>query len=633
MVASLFCGIVDLGNLKQPDVRLKSMVASLGGDSTSLHILEKQDHAYFGQVRMGASGPTGHGVMRNATMLTVGCFDLLYSVGQSTGNVAPQKIAESNSDDLLDLVTPLDGEFAFAHWESERQCLTLVRDPGGTRPLFYCHRPDEWFAFASLPLALCAGDFVDGSVNPDIVAKWVTSNTSHGSDTHIRDVERILPGQALRLRSGEITKKTYWQLNPTDPFPDSMDYETIVSGLQERIDTAIKRRLPTSGAVFTHLSGGLDSSAIAALAARAVQDQKRRVTGYAFLSRPLDGIANLVDEHRWASALTQDFPNIELVTFQGRSFDLVNSGTYATDFPSTSNPEHEYEMLLAHAAANGASRIFSGFGGDQLSSNHGVGALAELIVKFKWSSYFGEVRKSYHSNAHFVRRSLRELIRFFAPEWLKTVLRIARRRPEQDQTLMSKFLREEFQGNALETPVVPSADSAMNRKLQYEHGPLSLIFEELAWRASRHGLSYSFPLVDRDVMEYSMRIPASALGRGPIPRMPFRDAMRGVLPEITRLREEKLLSDPGRVVRVAAARDDFLKKIDSFAGTPAEAVFDLNAFRKAIKDMPDEHVLIERSGKATAAGKQAIPTASEFGFVWPLVMCSWVATRSSKPEA
>ena len=513
----------------------------------------------------------------------------------------------------------IDGEFAFAAWDAGHSTLHLVRDHCGTRPILYAHRPGRWFAFASLPSALRAGGFSDGRRNMDALARWTVREFTQSHETHLTGIYRVLQGERLEVTSAGIARHRYWDPS-TEPLR-SVPYGDVVKGLNERLDRAVRRRLPREGPVFTHLSGGLDSTAIAAFAARAVADQGRRVTGYSFVPQQIDDLDRIVDERPAVHATAELHGNIDLAEIAAPSIDMLPDAAVDPDLPCLTNPEIEYERVLAHASAAGAGHVLSGFGGDQAASNNGRGAFVELFLRLRWRSLASLLRHPIDGRPAW-RMLAFEIAANVIPE---AALRLRRRIRDRDRGLaqsLSQFLAPRFARPPERGTRVPRNTHAWRKRLLF-NGHLDTIVEELTWRAARHGLGYAYPLLDRELVEYALRIPAEMLVHAGQRRRVFRDAMEGVVPDTARLRDEKLLSDPALIVRLARDRDRLLAQLDTLRSGPAADLFDLDRIAQDIHSLPDPDATVAEIRELTRQGLQYVPR-SAYQFVWPYLLALFV---------
>jgi asparagine synthase (glutamine-hydrolysing) len=160
------------------------------------------------------------------------------------------------------------GMFAFALWDATRRSLLLARDRIGIKPLYVCSvsRPGGQRAllFASEIRALLASGLVEREIDPVGLASYVWNGFVIGPSTIVRGIE-LLPSAtyAVALEDGVLpTHRRYWSL----PGPASAPRPK--EELKEQLSAAVRMHLISDVPLGIFLSGGIDSSAIAALAAR-----------------------------------------------------------------------------------------------------------------------------------------------------------------------------------------------------------------------------------------------------------------------------------------------------------------------------------------------------------------------------
>jgi len=214
----------------------------------------------------------------------------------------------------------LVGDFAFALWDGEKQRLLLARDFLGQRPLHF-HRGDGFFAFASMPKGLHALDRIPMKPSRQAAADFLALLPETGTETFFEGVERVPPGHFAIVDRNGVTLERYW--NPVRRELGLERPEDHQRAIREHMEQAVRSRLRgTSGQVGAHLSGGLDSSAVAATAAALLAPEGGRVT--AFTAVPREGFQGgprnaIADEGALAASVAALHSNIEHV--------LVRAGT------------------------------------------------------------------------------------------------------------------------------------------------------------------------------------------------------------------------------------------------------------------------------------------------------------------
>jgi len=163
----------------------------------------------------------------------------------------------------------LNGQFAFAVWDTRKQNLFLARDRLGVRPLYYTHKRGR-LIFASEIKALLATGLVPAELDPAVLDQVFTYWSPLSPKTMFRDVFELPPGHYLQAEDGSVRVASYWEpVFPTERPDQSVVSPKSVEEYAEELGAllidAVKVRLRADVPVGAYLSGGLDSSIIAAL--------------------------------------------------------------------------------------------------------------------------------------------------------------------------------------------------------------------------------------------------------------------------------------------------------------------------------------------------------------------------------
>jgi asparagine synthase (glutamine-hydrolysing) len=231
----------------------------------------------------------------------------------------------------------LVGDFAFAAWLPREQKLLLARDPVGNRPLHY-HRGEAFFAFATMPKGLHALPEVPYALNIARVADFLALTHSVGPETFFSAIERVQAGHAVSVTRVGLDVRRYWNPPLT---PLRLSSEDYVQAAREALDRSVAVRLRGAGAtVASHLSAGLDSSAVTATAARLIGAGGGGVAAFTAVpgahSRRLTPPGRFADESSLASATASHYENVEhiLVPTPGRSpLDSLDRHFFLHDRP------------------------------------------------------------------------------------------------------------------------------------------------------------------------------------------------------------------------------------------------------------------------------------------------------------
>ena len=183
-----------------------------------------------------------------------------------------------------DCVHHLNGQWAFAIWDAGQRRLFLSRDRLGVRPLFYTTAGSR-FMFASEIKALFTSPRVGRAIDVEALDQLFTFWTPIPPRTFFAGVKQLPPGHSLTVCGGQLTTTCYWQLDYSESV--QTDEEQASDRLLELLCDATRIRLRADVPVGAYLSGGLDSTIIAALVARCTPDPPRTFS-IAFEDRELD---------------------------------------------------------------------------------------------------------------------------------------------------------------------------------------------------------------------------------------------------------------------------------------------------------------------------------------------------------
>ena len=162
----------------------------------------------------------------------------------------------------LSCVDMFEGMYAFGIWDVRQQRLVLVRDRMGVKPLFY-HRTADGVLFASEPKALLTHPAVPAEVDADGLREALSMVRTPGRSAY-RHIDELPPGHLMVVERGGARLVRYWEL-PTREHSD--DQQETIRHVRDLLTGVLRRQLVADVPQCTLLSGGLDSSAVTALAA------------------------------------------------------------------------------------------------------------------------------------------------------------------------------------------------------------------------------------------------------------------------------------------------------------------------------------------------------------------------------
>jgi asparagine synthase (glutamine-hydrolysing) len=474
----------------------------------------------------------------------------------SDGAFLQAALADRGTGALRDL----HGDFAFAAWRDDR--LTLARDHFGARPLVYTVCPGRYLAFASSPTALLRTGLASTTLDEEVAASWVLQPSPPPGRTIYRDIRPVDAAHVVEWRGGDFMTRRYWRLDTRQRLPFGSDPRELADETARLLTQAVERRLPAEGPGAGHLSGGLDSSPVAVLAARALSRGGRRFYGYTFREPEQGPGLPGAGDAPMADLVAAAEPGITAVRIISPSLlATFAEGVESETLLPLSHADPE-EQVLRHAAAHGARVVLSGWGGDQIVSFHGRGAEAELLRAGRlirlWRHLRVEAEATGLGRAALFRSAV---VAQALPRRLRVALRRLTRRGDpflDPMASRSRMAARHRRGSLL---IEDHADYGSTHEIRRDKAEAWFIqtrLEAFARQGARHGVAYAFPMLDIDLAEFSIQVPGIFLrGRG-WRRLLLREALEHILPDEVRLNPVKLLPFPGEGQRNAAAREHLL---------------------------------------------------------------------------
>jgi asparagine synthase (glutamine-hydrolysing) len=497
------------------------------------------------------------------------------------------------------------GDFVFASWNPATQRLVCARDAFGIRPFSYVHKPGKLFAFASLPKALYGAGVVPKQIDEDAVTRRLLHEL-RTDDSLIAGIFRLPAAHFIEVSRQGISLNRYWQLDRAAVGTAKCSPGAAARELRRLVDHAVACRLPREGQIGAHLSGGLDSSSIAVLAARLLRKDSRTLHAYSFLDRESNGI-KLEDETEFVQAVLEQESDIDWTPIPppvrwcvfDTPMDADNMAPLAAD-----DPENQ---VCARAGQQGVQLILSGWGGDEASTFNGRGALAELFLHARWRTLAREIaalqRERQWSRLNIFRS---EVLSYLCPPAFTSFVKQIGGKRAQATEFFPRSLSAEARRRLAASPgktLSMAPDGRENRWRLITSPHIALRTEIWAQTGARHGLAFAFPLMDRRVVEFSLSLPSEFFLRGGFRRRPFRDAMADVLPAKVRLRHQKYQPFPNRAFNLAQSKDAFIAKLAAYERSPMmRRLFDLAYLRQLIETVPSPAaVRQELSGNSAPA--------------------------------
>ncbi|HWW20266.1 MAG TPA: asparagine synthase-related protein, partial [Steroidobacteraceae bacterium] len=442
----------------------------------------------------------------------------------------------------------LDGWFAIAWWDADRQSLNLIRDRFGSEPLFYAST-DRGLLFGSR-----ARDLVGvGGLRKRLSAQGVVQFLSYcylpGVDTMYEGMLRVPAGSHLQFsaRDRSIRIDRWYRLSYADPVPP--DEPAIEKQYRELLEQAVTRRLG-GGRTGVFLSGGMDSSSAITFARRHMTDS---INSFGFRCS-----GGSFDESHYARSLADELhaKHSEVEYGENESLSILDAiGEMEVPFCDVGIEIGTW--LLSRAASGQVDYILTGDGGDEIWASHPVYAAQKLMKAYDRLPLPMLMRRGVAGMTSWVRDSDQKrnlpvvLKRLIPPPSIPRELGHFRWRTyftrETMQNLLAGSTRQQaasydpYQVIRTSLEGYDGPDDNISPWLYSDYTTASAFYFSRLLFARSFGVEVRTPFYDRDLVEYGARIPSfkKLEGMERTKRL-FRASMEGILPDVINHRKDKL---------------------------------------------------------------------------------------------
>lgn len=444
----------------------------------------------------------------------------------------------------------LNGQFAFAIWDARRRELFMARDRFGIHPLFYTSR-NEQLLFASEIKALVAASATSPEINPTALDQIFTFWCPLPGYTAFKDIHTLQPGHYLKLKNRQFRLTRYWHLSfsSTDDQFTGPRHETVAN-LQALLEDAIRIRLRADVPVGCYLSGGLDSSGVAALI-KGRFNNALRTFGIRFDDRDFDEgdfqrqmVEHLHTDHTDITASTTQIGNAFPEVLNHCETPLLRTSPVPLYLLSRTVRDSGFKVVLT---GEGADEIFAGynifreckvrqFWARQVGSQSRPLLLARLYpyilsdprLKHMLTTFFqpGLDTPDHPLFSHLIRWQNTSRLKAFFSDDLKRALSGYDGLAELQRTLPSAFAQWDSLAKAqyLETELF------MSNYLLSSQGDRM---------AMAHSIEIRVPYLDHRLAELMAHVPSRWKLRSMCEKDLLRKAFKGLLPETIQQRPKR----------------------------------------------------------------------------------------------
>jgi asparagine synthase (glutamine-hydrolysing) len=437
----------------------------------------------------------------------------------------------------MDMLSELNGMFAFALWDARRRELYLARDPYGIKPLFYTRQGDR-LLFASEIKGLLEDPDVPRRVNLQALHDFLTYDYIPGAQTAFEGILEVPPGHVLKVDGeGEISIQRYRELSYL--VDDSIDEEQAARQALELMDRAVERQLVADVPVGVMLSGGLDSSALVALMSRHTSEPVHTYSvGFDDPS---------FNELPYARIVADTFKTIqrEIVVTPQLVRDLLPKYLSYIDEPYADGSAIP-TYYVCQLAKDEVVVVLSGEGGDEAFAGYDTHAAyqvsrwARRVPRWIRQGLIAPVVNLLPTSDKKLSLEFK-LKRFLggldlnpaqAHVWWRIVLTEAQKRELYSPQVLEQLRPEPPERHALDVYNRSNARHVLNRLLHID----SAVFlpDDLMIKNDRmsmaHSLEARVPFTDTELTDYMSRVPPRLKLKGLRKKHTMRQALTGVLP-------------------------------------------------------------------------------------------------------
>lgn len=432
----------------------------------------------------------------------------------------------------------LRGMFAFAIWDAKKKQLFVARDRLGVKPLYYALLDDGSLYFASEIKAIFQAG-VEPKLNYAALPDYLANHAPSGEDTLYSGVKRLLPGHSLTWRDGKIEIKKYWDVSFAKIETNGRSDADYIAEWSELFRNSVRLRLMADVPLGMFLSGGIDSSAIAAVMSTMV-DEPIKTFSVAFAEREANELA-------YARIVAEAYKtnHHEVVVSPEEFFHALPRLIWHEDEP-LAHPSSVALYFVSLLASQHVKVVLTGEGSDELLA--GYGRYRKTILNLQLGSRYRSLTPSFVRGA--VRSSISGLpASRIRQKLLRSFLSVA---PDIESIYFDNFAvfplsmqAELLSSEALEqvgsvNPYVgvrhalnqTDAESLLDRLL---YADIKTYLHELLMKQDQMSMATSVesrvPFLDHKLVEFTCSLPERLKLRGGTTKYILRESMKGVLPQ------------------------------------------------------------------------------------------------------
>lgn len=530
------------------------------------------------------------------------------------------------------------GRFAFALWEPRARRLTLGRDCMGEAGLFF-YRGPGFVDFATSLVALLALPDTPRALDEAVLGDYLALNLREARRTFYRGVERVPSRTLVTIEAAGARHRHYWSpdLDGPAPYRREADY---VERARELLDQAVASATRYTPRVAIATSGGLDSSAVAATAAR----QERAVTSYALVAPAglsVDfGPFKYPDERTKLEALRRQHPTLDLrflAPETAHPLEADDTRIFARAQVPVLNPTGvgTFSFLYDAVAADGHRRLQMAFMGNFGLTWPGPGSLTALLRQGRVAGFVGELAQLARETRRSLPRTLASevVLRGAPPPLRRAILRLAGRDPlgvarfsALNPAFVTGAVAAHWRAEGFDPWFTLGGGRTDRLRAYYLFDYNQFARDAQAASLERRGFEIADPLADRRLLEFVLKVPEPMFRRGGVARSFARRVLADRLPREILDERRTGMQDPNWFQRLGLRRAEIGAQIERLEGSATvRRLVDLPRLKRLMAEWPaDAQDAEARKGDFHVALTRAVHVGN---------FIRWVEGATAEPRA
>lgn len=442
------------------------------------------------------------------------------------------------------------GDFAFAIWDDKKKQLFCARDHVGIKQ-FYYHLSDGLFLFGNDLKVLTQYPNISKEINDESVANYIVNHQLlSNTRTFFEAFEKLPPAHTLTISNKNMKKHCYWRLenSPKVKLPNA---EAYAKKLRELLEAAVYARMRSDYPITSHLSGGLDSSSIAVLAARKLKEKGQKLLAFNWLHEPEEG--DDATQSEWAnSKMIAEMEGIE-----HHYVTLTNDDMYKAIKENTvifgNTTGGLFEKVVQKNVNKYRSRIIlSGWGGDEFVTYHGQSYYSDILGKFEFKRLILEIKCIIKMKKLSVKSTFGFFYRKVIIPMIPTSLYCYFPKsicfkpyiPKPIKKVLHPLIMKKYKEKKI-LSLQPKMTIKKHMLAYWKYAHIQSRCESWCSSSIEHKLEYRYPLLDKRILEFSLGVPPHYFVSNGIGRYVYKDATKDLFPKELVWKDYKLELNKG----------------------------------------------------------------------------------------